>query len=74
MMFGPDYLVAPVLTKGASFRAVYLPPLPPAYVWKNVFTGAIIDTSHEGKNITEPTPLDTFPLYVRHKVWSYPSK
>ena len=27
-MFGPDYLVAPVLQKGVQSRSVYLPPLP----------------------------------------------
>lgn len=27
-MFGPDYLVAPVLEKGVQSRNVYLPPLP----------------------------------------------
>ena len=28
LMFGPDYLVAPVLQKGVQSRSVYLPPLP----------------------------------------------
>lgn len=64
-MFGPDYLVAPVLRKGASSRTVYLPPLPNGTVWKNVFTGVETDTSARGKTIVEPTPLDTFPLYRR---------
>ena len=27
-MFGSDFLVAPVLQKGAQSRSVYLPPLP----------------------------------------------
>ena len=27
-MLGPDFLVAPVLQKGAQSRSVYLPPLP----------------------------------------------
>lgn len=64
-MFGPDYLVAPVLEKGVSSRPVYLPPLPSGTVWQNVFTGAVTDTSTGGKNVTEPTPLDIFPLYKR---------
>ena len=66
-MFGPDYLVAPVLVKGASSRSVYLPPLPKGSVWKNVFTAVETDTSTGGKTITEVTPLDTFPLYKRHQ-------
>jgi hypothetical protein len=53
-------------------RHVYLPPLPTGdqgdrWVWKNVFTGAETDTSAGGKNISEATPLDTFPLYKRHQ-------
>jgi alpha-D-xyloside xylohydrolase len=70
MMFGPDYLVAPQLREQASARAVWLPQLPPTAVWKNVFTGALTDTSAGARNITEPTPLSgegfgTFPLYFR---------
>jgi alpha-D-xyloside xylohydrolase len=70
MMMGPDYLVAPVLTKGATERHVYLPPLPVGFVWANVFTGVVHDTTAGGLNITESTPLSgpkfaTFPLYHR---------
>ena len=65
-MFGPDYLVAPVLQKGVAFRDVYLPPLPVGAVWRNVFTGVETNTSAGGKRISEATPLDTFPLYKRH--------
>jgi hypothetical protein len=50
-MFGPDYLVAPVLTKGAASRFVYLPPLPAGFVWKNVFTAVETDSSAGGMNI-----------------------
>lgn len=64
-MFGPDYLVAPVLQKGVPSRSVYLPPLLPGTVWRNVFTGVVTDTSAGGKHITEATPLETFPLYER---------
>jgi len=64
-MFGPDYLVAPVLVKGASMRYVYLPQLPLGTVWRNVFTAVETDTSAGGKNITEATPLNSFPLYRR---------
>eukprot|EP01079_Euglenida_sp_SAG-EU17-18_P001260 gene1260-2712_t len=71
MMFGPTYLVAPVLTNGTTSRTVYLPPLPSGTVWKNFFTGVQTDTpGGRGVNITEPTPLigdgfGTFPLYQR---------
>ena len=68
LALGPDYLVAPVLERGAASRWVYLPPLPNGTVWTNVFTGRQTDTSMGGKNISEPTPLDTFPLYRREAV------
>eukprot|EP00656_Telonema_subtile_P020294 TRINITY_DN21431_c0_g1_i2.p1 TRINITY_DN21431_c0_g1~~TRINITY_DN21431_c0_g1_i2.p1 ORF type:complete len:484 (+),score=73.94 TRINITY_DN21431_c0_g1_i2:115-1566(+) len=72
MMFGPDYLVAPVLQKGAVSRFVYLPVLPSGTVWTHVFTGEETDTSSGAKNISEATPLDTFPLYKRHQKFDYP--
>lgn len=70
MMFGPDYLVAPVLVKGATQRHVYLPKLPSGVVWVNIFTGVVHKTSDGGVNITESTPLSgpgfsTFPVYRR---------
>ena len=71
-MFGPDYLVAPVLRKGAASRRVYLPPLPNGTVWQNVFTGVETETWSGGKNVSEATPLDTFPLYKRLEKFSYP--
>ena len=71
-MFGPDYLVAPVLQKGVASRHVYLPPLPHGMAWLNVFTGVQTDTSFGGKHINESTPLDTFPLYKRHETFVYP--
>ena len=64
--------MAPVLIKGATSRNVYLPPLAKGTVWRNVFTGVEIDTSAGGKNITEATPLDTFPLYKKHVTLAYP--
>ena len=71
-MFGPDYLVAPVLEKGVKARNVYLPPLPKGTVWKNVFTGVETDTSDGGKSINEATEkLDEFPLYKRHTAFHY---
>ena len=65
--------MAPVLQKGVASRFVYLPPLPEGTVWKNVYTGVETDTSRGGKNITEATPLATFPLYKRHTTWAYPA-
>jgi len=70
MMFGPDYLVAPVLARGVPSRKVYLPRLPSGMVWTNVFTGVTHDTSGGGITITEVTPnsgpgFATFPLYKR---------
>ncbi len=70
MMFGPDYLVAPVLTQAATNRTVYLPQLPSDAVWVNVFTAVETNTSTGGINITELTPrtgdgFGTFPLYKR---------
>ena len=65
MMFGPDYMLAPVLKKGTTSRSVYLPPLPTGTTWSNVFTGVATETSDGGRTIDEATPLDTFPLYRR---------
>eukprot|EP00040_Diaphanoeca_grandis_P034239 m.211742 g.211742 ORF g.211742 m.211742 type:complete len:742 (+) comp33109_c0_seq2:2296-4521(+) len=70
LMFGPDYLVAPVLNQGQTSRMVYLPKLPKDQVWVNYFTKQVYDTRAEGVNISEATPLtgpgfSTFPLYQR---------
>ena len=70
LMFGPDYLVAPVLQKGVQSRRVYLPPLPVGTLWENHFTKVTTDTSEGGRRITEATPntgegFGTFPLYLR---------
>ena len=57
-MFGPDYLVAPVLKAGAREWTVYLP----AGKWealedKKVFEG--------GQFVTVPAPLDVMPVFKR---------
>ena len=70
MMFGPDYLVAPVLAKGAKQRSVYLPKLPSGEMWENIFTHVQHDTTKGGITIVESTPLSgpdfyTFPVYRR---------
>jgi alpha-D-xyloside xylohydrolase len=64
-MFGPDYLVAPVLSRGALQRVVYLPRLPMGQLWVHMFTRVATNTSLGGFNVTEPTPLDEFPVYQR---------
>ena len=57
-MFGPDYLVAPVLESGARSREVYLP----AGDWKDVRTGEIVAG---GRFITADAPLDSIPVFER---------
>ena len=59
-MFGPDYLVAPVLYEGLRERQVYLP----RGVWRRLdgdetVTGPV--------TLTAPAPLDTIPVYVRFR-------
>jgi hypothetical protein len=73
MMFGPNYLVAPQLQEEALQREVWLPQLPSEFVWRNVFSGKVTNTSAAAVTITEATPLSgdglaTFPLYFRAPV------
>jgi alpha-glucosidase (family GH31 glycosyl hydrolase) len=58
-MLGTDVLVAPVVTKGAVARDLYLP----AGRWRDHKTGAI----HEGGRWLKayPAPLDTLPIFIR---------
>lgn len=56
-LFGPNLLVAPVLTQGATSRAVYLP----AGKWLNE-TDKTISTG--GQTITAQAPLDTIPVFA----------
>ena len=68
MMFGPDFLVAPQLDQDATNRSVYLPPLPPPFVWQNVFnTAEQHNSTAGGMHLVVQTPLDTFPLFFRLK-------
>lgn len=63
MMFGPDYLVAPVFIYQATSRSVYLPSLPEGTVWQNMFSNVTHDTSAGSITIIQNFTLDTFPLY-----------
>ena len=57
-MFGPDYLVAPVLAPAAAGRHVYLPE----GFWQDIRTGVIL----QGKaDIEAEAPLDSIPVFKR---------
>lgn len=57
-MFGPDYLVAPIMEAGVISRRVYLP----AGQWENVHTGEC----HTGSGwIDVAAPLDVIPVMER---------
>jgi alpha-D-xyloside xylohydrolase len=58
-MFGPDYLVAPVLYEGRRERELYLPA---GAQWTCAWTGKIFDG---GKTAAVPAPLDTIPVFCR---------
>jgi len=60
-MFGPNWLVAPVLSYQAKSRSVYLPSLPPQQVWTHYYTGQ----DHPAGTATISTPIDSFPLFYR---------
>jgi len=57
-MLGERFLVAPVLTKGATGRDVYLP----AGLWKDFWSGEI----YQGRQTLEnyPAPLEKLPVFV----------
>ena len=59
-MFGPDLLVAPVLSSGVTKREVYLPA---GAVWTDAWTSKEFKG---GKTITADAPLDRIPLYLRN--------
>lgn len=58
-MFGPDVLVAPVLSLGERRRAVYLPS---GSDWTDAWTGA---AAAGGSRIEADAPLDRIPLFFR---------
>ena len=57
-LYGRDFLVAPVVEKGAASRKVYLPH----GLWHDYWTGA---QQEGGREITREVDLATLPLYVR---------
>ena len=59
-MFGPDYLVAPVLYEGVRERQVYLP----RGTWRSLYGGAPLTGP---VTLTAPAPLDAIPVYVREE-------
>lgn len=58
-LFGPDLLVAPVLTEGARSRQVYLPS---GVTWTDAWTG---QTCEGGSWQTASAPLEQIPLYLK---------
>ena len=58
-MFGPAFLVAPVVEQGATSRKVYLPA---GFDWYDYWTNKRFKG---GQTITAAAPIDTLPLFVR---------
>jgi alpha-D-xyloside xylohydrolase len=62
-LFGPDFLVAPVLYEGQRERELYLPAGVPggkSLAWTNVWTG---EQYEGGKRITVKAPLESIPVF-----------
>lgn len=57
-MFGPRYLVAPVLYEGMRERQVYLP----AGSWRDLNSGEVLEG---GRTVTASAPLEVIPVYER---------
>jgi alpha-D-xyloside xylohydrolase len=57
-MFGPAFLVNPVIMAGATSRSMYFP----AGTWYDFWTGA---TTTGGSRVTVTAPLSQIPLYVK---------
>jgi len=58
-MYGPAFLVAPVVDQGATHRTVYLPA---GCDWFNYWTN---ERLHGGQTIEVDAPIDTLPLFVK---------
>jgi alpha-D-xyloside xylohydrolase len=62
-LFGPDFLVAPVLYQGVRERELYLPAgKTGAEAWTDVWTG---ETYRGGGKIRVDAPLDRIPVFSR---------
>ncbi len=59
-LFGPDLLVAPVLTQGARERRLYLPR---GTTWIDAWTGEALEG---GQSILAGAPITRIPVYIRH--------
>ena len=57
-MFGPDYLVAPIMEPGVQIRRLYLPD----GKWQNIDT---LEVHDGGCWIDVPAPLDVIPAFKR---------
>ena len=57
-LFGPRYLVAPVLELGARERTVYLP----AGTWRDLRDGSVTEGPAE---VVAAAPLESIPVYER---------
>jgi len=62
MLVGPDLLLAPVFTPGATTRSLYLPRDAATPGWRCYHTG---EWHPSGATITVDAPLDRLPLFVR---------
>ena len=58
-MFGPDYLIAPVLYEDMRQREVYLPL---DATWKDFWTG---DEFEGGRTLQVDTPIEKIPVFIR---------
>ena len=58
-LFGPDYLVAPILYEGQQEREVYLPS---GAKWINMWTKENFDG---GKRINVAAPLEIIPVFIK---------
>jgi alpha-D-xyloside xylohydrolase len=59
-MFGPAFLVAPVLQPGVATWDIYLPQTPGG--WFDFWTGENLGSS---RTVQSPAPLDRIPLHIR---------
>lgn len=58
-MFGPDILVAPVMSEGVRSRNVYLPG---GVTWVNAYTG---QEYTGGQTVTADAPLEVIPVFTK---------